>query len=537
MKILYLNPFPLGSGLDDIYVNPPLSLISIAAMVPEHEAKLIDFKVDKFQEEKFVQELNRHDVVAITSMTPQIYSALYLAEMAKKQGCITILGGYHSTLVPDYVANQPSVDYAVRGEGEHTFKELIDFIDNNGNKLELKNIDGLSYKSKDNSIVHNKDRQLERNLDNFPMPRRDLLHPKAYSDFGARLATLETSRGCPHNCTFCCIIKMWKDPTQKIVYRSKSLGRIMREIYDIDRRNNFIFFCEDNFTINVKRTKKILETIIRSGIHNHFRFACQSRVDTLYRNQWLIDLLYKANFRQVFLGIESIHQQSLNAMNKRNTTPVMVKKVVNMLRGKGISVFGGVIIGYPGETRHMVLQNIQYIKMLDLDLVQFTPITAFPGTPFFEEMKAKGMITSNNYKNYDLFHPMMRTEQLSNVEMYRLVAEAYACYYLDKMWIKNRVKEYLNPFGKFNWMISSLARSAKQGVVGGSSMLFRQGICTRIISDELKQLKFDDESFDKFVSEVAFKIDQEKIREDAVNENLASETQSKKKQIAVSLDQ
>src|SRR4030042_7085808 len=172
MKILYINPFPLGSGLDDIYVNPPLSLISIAAMVPEHEAKLIDFKVDKFQEEKFVQELNRHDVVAITSMTPQIYSELYLAEMAKKQGCITILGGYHSTLVPDYVAKQPSVDYAVRGEGEHTFKELIDFIDNNGNKLELKNIDGLSYKSKDNKIIHNKDRQLERNLDNFPLPRR-----------------------------------------------------------------------------------------------------------------------------------------------------------------------------------------------------------------------------------------------------------------------------------------------------------------------------------------------------------------------------
>ena len=315
-------------------------------------------------------------------------------------------------------------------------------------------------------------------------------------NLGARLSTLETSRGCPHNCKFCCIIKMWKDPTNHITYRTKSVKRIIQEIYDTDWSNDFIFFCEDNFTINIKRTKKILNTIIRSGVNNKVHFSCQSRVDTLYRNQWLIDLMVMAGFRQVFLGIESVHQQSLDAMNKKNTTPNMIRKVVKLLRDQGISIFGGVIIGFPGETKTMVRQNIHFAKTLDMDCVQFTPITAFPGTPFYDEVKAKGMVTSNNYKHYDLWHPMMRTEELSNIEMYRLVAEAYSYYYLGSDWAKRKIKEYFNPFGKFNWMFNSLFRLMKQGIKGGVGMLFSNGMTRSIISDELKQMKFKDKAID-----------------------------------------
>ena len=487
MKILYVNPAKLESGLDSIMKDPPLSLISLAAMVPEHEAKLFDFKVDKYSEKQFRNELNQCDIVAITSMTPQIYHAFDVAQTAKEQGCITIIGGYHPTLDPEYVAQNPFIDYAVRGEGEHTFREIVEYIDGNKKDILLKDIDGLSYKEDHGKIKHNGDRRLEFNLDNFPMPRRDLLKGKTYTSIGAKLDNVETSRGCPHNCKFCCIIKMWKDPVQKTSYRSKSINRIMREIYDVDWRNDFIFFCEDNFSINVKRTKKILDTIVLSGVNNKIHFSCQSRVDTLYRNPWLIDLLEKASFKQVFLGIETIHQQSLDAMNKKNTTPRMVRTVVKLLRDRGISIFGGVIIGFPGETKTMVRQTIQFAKSLELDTVQFTPITAFPGTPFFEEMKAKGMITSHNYKNYDLFRPMMRTEQLSNVEIYRLVAEAYAHFYLSGDWLMKKAREYLNPLGKFNWMQKNMLKLIK-GLVGGLGMFTGNGITTHAISEELKQI-------------------------------------------------
>ena len=511
MKILYINPARIESGMDAIIKGAPLSLISIAAMVPEHDAKLFDFKVDRYREKQFRRELNRYDVIAITSMTPQIYHAFEVAKMAKEQGCTTILGGYHPTLVPEFVAKNPDIDYAVRGEGEHTFKEIIDFIDGNKNKVSIKDIDGVSYKNKEGNVIHNNERKLESNLDNFPMPNRDLLKGKLYTYLGTTTQQIETSRGCPHNCKFCCIIKMWKDPTQHIVYRTKSLLRIMKEIYDIDWKNDFIFFCEDNFTINVKRTHKILDTIIRSGVNNKIQFSCQSRVDTLYRNPWLIDLLEKANFRQVFLGVESVHQQSLNAMNKKNLTPIMVRKVIQMLRDRGISIFGGVIIGFPGETKTMVRQNIQYAKSLDMDCVQFTPITAFPGTPFYDEMKAKGMITSHNYKHYDLFHSMMRTDQLTNIELYRLVAEAYSYYYLDSVWFKRRLKEYLNPFSKFNWMLKCIFRLGTQGIKGGLSMLHNNGMSHHLVSEELRGMKNHKENMENLVNNISISTPQEEF--------------------------
>ncbi len=319
------------------------------------------------------------------------------------------------------------------------------------------------------------------------MPRRDLLKWKKYIYLGTRVAQLETSRGCPHSCKFCCIIKMWKDPIHHISYRTKSVKRIMQEIYDVNLGHNFIFFCEDNFTIKAKRTKKILDTIIQTGLPNKFYFSCQSRVDTLYQNPWLVDLMQKAGMRQVFLGIESVHQQSLDAMGKINTTPAKIIKVVKMLQDHGISIFGGVIIGYPGETKEMVRQNISFTKSLNLTFVQFTPITAFPGTPFYDEMKSKNMITTNNYKYYDLFHAMMRTEQLSNQEMYGLVAEAYADYYMGRDWLKMIAKRYINPFSKFNWMLPQVPRFIKAVIRNGYQMLRTMGVSGDVISSQLKE--------------------------------------------------
>jgi radical SAM superfamily enzyme YgiQ (UPF0313 family) len=487
MKILYVNPARLASGLDAIIKGPPLALISIAGAVPDHDAKLFDFKIHKYRENQFRKELNRNDIVAISSMTPQISSALEVAEMAKKQGCTTILGGYHPTLAPEYVASHEYVDYTVRGEGEHTFRELVDYIDGNKHKVDLKDIAGVSY-LRNGNVFHNANRPLEPNLDNFPMPRRDLLDDKKYVYLGARVSPLESSRGCPHSCKFCCIVKMWKDPSQHIVYRSKSTKRIMQELYDIDWRNDFVFFCEDNFTIQIKRTKEILETIYKSGVHNKLHLSCQSRIDTLYKNPWLVDLMAKAGMKQVFLGIESVHQQSLNAMNKRNLTPEMTRKVVDMLHDRGISIFGGIIIGFPGETQTMVRQTIEFARSLNLTIMQFTPITAFPGTDFHQEMREKNMITSNNYKHYDLFHPMMRTEQLTNRELFRLVGEAYAATYLDKDWMKVQFKRFFNPWSKFNWMIKNIPRFVKAVIMSGLEMLHSQGISGHVISDELREM-------------------------------------------------
>lgn len=478
MNILYVNPGKIQAGLDCIIKGPPLALLTIAATVPEHKATLFDFKVDDYNEDAFRALLRKHQIVAITSMTPQIDHALEVAKMAKEQGCITIIGGYHPTLMPEYVAADLNIDFCVRGEGEHTFREIVHFIDSNPQHIEKKDILGVSWRNDQGEVVHNTDRPLEPNLDVFPIPRWDLLQGKKYQYLGAKVNLCETSRGCPHKCAFCCIIKMWKDPNGKMVYRKKSVKRVIEEVYTIyklkGQKWDFIFFNDDNFTIDVKHTNQILDALIKSRMNKHFFFSCQTRVDTLHRNQWLAPKMAQAGFRMAFLGIESVNQQSLDAMNKR-TTIEMIKSACKMVDENGIAIFAGIIVGFPGETTEMVRKTIKFVQEIAPPFVQFTPITAFPGTPFFEEMKQKGRITTFNWKYYDLFHPMMHTEQLSRVEMYRLVGEAYAKYYMRPAYLIGMLKKMLfNPV--YSWYRKISIRWLRQFATGGYNMLRSQGI-------------------------------------------------------------
>ncbi|MBN2149988.1 MAG: cobalamin-dependent protein [Candidatus Lokiarchaeota archaeon] len=489
MDILYVNPPSQQSGLDSISEMPPLNLMNLAGMVPEHGARLIDFKVDVYDEAAFRAALNRADVVAITALTPQINAALDLAAIAKELGCTTVVGGYHATLDPDFVAANPCVDYVIRGEGEHTFKELVDFIDGSRSETDIGSIDGLAFRGRDGAIVLNAPRALERDLDSFPLPRRDLIRGKKYKFMGANADVVETARGCTHSCKFCCIVKMWNDKNRNVLYRTKSLGRVMQELEAVPKGTEFIFFADDNFTLDPGRVKGILEGIAASKAASKMHYGGQCRVDTLHANPWLVKMMRAAKFRQVFLGIESLHQQSLDSMKKTHTTAAKATEVVSALTTEGITVFGGMIIGFPGETREMVYQNIQYAKSLQLSMIQFTPITAFPGTEFFEEMRARGMITSTDYRDYDLFHSMMRTEELSSEELYGIMKEAYAAYYLDHDYIKHEAKRFLNPFGKWRWLFKKLPYVIKQFLLGGAHMFERQGITRDIISEELKATK------------------------------------------------
>jgi hypothetical protein len=103
-------------------------------------------------------------------------------------------------------------------------------------------------------------------------------------------------------------------------------------------------------------------------------------------------------------------------------------------------------------------------------------------------MKENKMITSNNYKHYNLFHPMMRTEQLTPQEMYHLVAEAYASTYLEKDWLEVIIKRYINPFGKYNWMYKNIPRFASAVMRDGVEMLHSQGVTKGVLSEEMRDL-------------------------------------------------
>ncbi len=103
-------------------------------------------------------------------------------------------------------------------------------------------------------------------------------------------------------------------------------------------------------------------------------------------------------------------------------------------------------------------------------------------------MSKKKMVTTHNYKYYNPFHTMMKTEQLTSNELYRLVGEAYSAYYLNKGWGKMMAKRYLNPFGEFNWMTRSIPRFIKTVGKNAVDMFLSMGMNKSLISDEMKDL-------------------------------------------------
>ena len=239
------------------------------------------------------------DMVCISSITATANRAFQIAEKFKKLGVPVVLGGPHTTFLPD--ESMQHADYVVRGEGEETLVELLDCL--NANKP-LDSIRGLSFRNTDNAIVHNPDRELIQDLNTAPIPDFSLVYK-----WNSNTVPIATSRGCPFGCKFCSVIPMFGRK-----YRFKSIERVIEEIQASAPKNKgHVFFIDDNFAANKSRTKELLRTIIDLNIK--FEWSAQVRTD-IAKDPELIRLMKKAGCFAVFIGFESINPQTLDLYNK-----------------------------------------------------------------------------------------------------------------------------------------------------------------------------------------------------------------------------
>ncbi len=420
LKILLINPTLNNPviGLDRFIKAPPLGLMSIAATVPDHDVEILDLKYRKLSMKSVRKKISRADVVGISTLTPSYSAMVKLCKIAKEEGVPTIVGGYQPTLVPGII-ERASIDYIVRGEGEITFPQLINAMDN-GHKMD--DILGLSY-STNGTVHHNQPRPLIEDLDTLPFPRRDLVKFNYYSYFGGSVDVLESSRGCSHDCHFCCVIQFHQRK-----FRTKSPERVIEELHQLNKRRNWWIFQDSSFTLNMKRVNRICELILENGLENKW-YSAQGRVDSVVKNPEIVDKMQEAGFKMLFIGIETIHQKSLDVIGKKITIE-QIKEAVKMLHDRGITIFGSIIIGNIGETKEDVRKTIQFAKDLDIDIMQFTPLTPYPQTKLYQEALEKGWIKVDDYDKWNLVTPIMGTPDLSVDEILDLVIEAYRSFYL-----------------------------------------------------------------------------------------------------------
>ena len=389
---------------------------------------------------KLKKEISRFDLVAITVLTPSINNALNICKMAKQNDALTVLGGAHPTLLPDLVSN-PYVDIVVRGEGEITFKEIVDGKD-------LSKIKGISY-TEAKKVIHNPDRPLVSDIDLLPLPRRDLLKSDKYHVFGVSLDAMDTCRGCPFKCDFCCTPRMWG---QK--WRKKSPGRVISEINQVDKKKEVIFFNDDNFCHDMKRVEKICDLIIEYGLDG-YRYGFEARADSIVKHPTIVKKMSDANFQLVVLGIESAHQNTLDRM-KKGVTVEQAYKATRILDKNGMMTWGTVIIGNFNETKLDVLRTIRHACKLRIDIAQFTVLTPFPGTPLYDRTKNMGLLSNARWSDYNTINPVMQTPHLSRREINNLLVTAYAMFYFPTGLARRYAKWMANP--KKRWVAEMFNR-------------------------------------------------------------------------------
>jgi len=434
MKILLLSSPIVQPDFDRIARLPNLGLTSLAAHVNDLcEVHVADIHGLKKHREYVRKIVNAYDLVGLTAMSFQYHEALKLAKIAKEAGAETIFGGYHPTLAFQDIAESPDaklIDYIIRGEGEATFREMVQAkLAGSG----LCNVKGLSYHEGD-KMVHNPGRPL-LDVSEIKMPLRGArLIRKGFTSFDVPIDSVETSRGCTQGCKFCSINLMYGRR-----FRKFPIERVIEDIQDAEAHGaGSIFFPDDNITLDVKRLERLCQAIIDAGL-THLRYKTQASASGIASSKRLVDKMGEAGFDGCFLGVESVNKRNLQFLGKGRMSDD-ADKAVQYLHDNNIIVSTGLIGGNPDDDAEDIWENFRLARRLKVDLPIFYISTPYPKTQMRSELEEMELVTKNDFTKYDGLHANLRTKHLSDEEVQYITWQMNAKYYNFEWFRYNKVK-------------------------------------------------------------------------------------------------
>lgn len=392
--------------------------------------------------------LNDADMVCISSITSTAPRAYQIAERFSKIGITTVLGGPHPTFMAD--EGLAYANYVIRGEGEDTIVELIEHLKAG---LPLNTIKGLSYKTDNGTIIHNPERGFVHDLDAAPVPDFSLV----YNWQKTKTIPIATSRGCPFACKFCSVIQMFGRK-----YRFKSIKRVIEELKALASKKVHVFFVDDNFAANKKRTKDLLQAMIDNNLK--LEWSAQVRTD-IARDPELMRLMQATGCFSVYIGFESINPETLALYNKGQSVED-IDKAIRLIKEHSINIHGMFVLGSDTDDIQTIRDTEKYASKLNIDSVQFMMLTPLPGTPVFEELKNQGRLIHTDWSKYDAHHAVFEPKLMTAFELHIETLKAMAKFYswrtiLHNLWRfdiyygvvglygKRSVKKSLSNSGKY----------------------------------------------------------------------------------------
>ena len=370
---------------------------------PDHRVFLVDGnarRLDKTELVQYIQE-NHIGLVGIGAMTRMIRKAYQMADAVRAVGVPVVMGGPHVTEVPDEALGRDGgrrhADSIALGEADNTWPRIVADAERGALKEVYAPLDEAGTEVKP-SLANYPEIPWDRmDLDqfnlikHFPKFARRILSLVGMSWQTFHLVPIESGRGCPYGCEFCTVTGFFGD---SIRFRSnESVVNELLMLKALEKRQKgkiAVFFIDDNFAINPKRTKSLLREIIARDAQ--VPWVAQISMNLL-RDEELVSLIAQSGGKWIFIGLESIDPDNLKSVRKGFNKPAEYKAILECLARHGLFAITSFIFGMDSDRPGVAQRTLEVIRSWPPGLPVFGLLTPYPATPLYDKLAATGRLT------------------------------------------------------------------------------------------------------------------------------------------------
>jgi radical SAM superfamily enzyme YgiQ (UPF0313 family) len=407
MRILLYSP---DNGVTRNFM-PHLWMFLLQTLTPPgHEVLLIDGNarpIDEAAMTRFVQE-QKIGLVGIGAMTRMVAKAYRMADAVRAAGVPVVMGGPHVTEEPDEALGRSGgprhADAVALGEADETWPHIVADAERGQLREIYEPRDEFGQERKPTLQSYPAIPWESMDLDQFnivPKAMAPLLRRVGGGWATFRIIPVESGRGCPYGCEFCTVTGFFGDSI-----RFRSNESVVDELLRLKARARsedgqmVVFFIDDNFAINVKRTKSLLRAIIAADAQVHWVAQISAN---LLRDEEFLDLIAASGGRWIFIGMESIDPANLASVNKGFNKPGEYNAVLQSLADRNIYAITSFIFGMDNDTPGVAERTLQQIRTWPPGLPVFGLLTPLPATPLYKRLERDGRLTRP--KHWQEFQP------------------------------------------------------------------------------------------------------------------------------------
>lgn len=431
------------------YLPFPFSLAYAASCLKNagFEVIVIDAVALDISEEKFLQRISqlRPGIVFYEMTAPTTRYDLALAEKIKQMiNPVVVLGGAQATFFANEIIQKYSqIDYVIKGEYELILLQLVQYLKGDSNTFPS----GVVYRNSA-QIVDMEESEMITNLNVLPFPSWKLFpsnwvsNPLLYWDGFCQLRPaiqLQSSRGCNFNCYFCVYKQvMYKNKP----YRVFSLDRVLEEISYLKKRYKVeeFYFDDDDFLADINRVIEFSQRLIKEKID--IKWSCMGNLANLEGE--VLKLMAKSGCIGIKFGVESGSLKVLQQLGKSQNL-VKLEEMLKICTRYGIKTQATFCIGLWGEEDIDISDTLSLIKILDVDSIQISFATPYPGTRVFEKIDRIRTLDETNWEEFDgkrggkVFSCTISNRALSKVKQ-RVFSQWILFHFFNPLWVFRHIR-------------------------------------------------------------------------------------------------